>query len=108
MFVILTDCYSSYKLNLLRHPFYPPPLAWLWTHFLLRSLAHLRRLLHSGFSTGASMNPVRTLGPSIATNNYKAIWIYSTAPILDALAGAGTYSLVKLPEEDLKNTPPTL
>ncbi|KAJ6944202.1 aquaporin NIP6-1-like [Populus alba x Populus x berolinensis] len=54
----------------------------------------------AGETTGASMNPVRTLGPAIAVNNYKAIWIYLTAPILGALCGAGTYSAVKLPEED--------
>lgn len=44
------------------------------------------------------MNPVRTLGPAIAANNFKAIWIYLTAPILGALCGAGTYTAVKLPE----------
>lgn len=51
-------------------------------------------------TTGASMNPVRTLGPAVAANNYKAIWVYLTAPILGALCGAGIYSAVKLPEED--------
>lgn len=51
-------------------------------------------------TTGASMNPVRTLGPAIAANNYKAIWVYLTAPFLGALFGAGTYTAVKLPEED--------
>lgn len=55
-------------------------------------------LLHRT-TTGASMNPVRTLGPAIAANNYKAIWVYLTAPIVGTLCGAGTYSLVKLPEE---------
>ncbi|GMP34493.1 hypothetical protein CsSME_00007335 [Camellia sinensis var. sinensis] len=57
-------------------------------------------ILIAGETTGASMNPVRTLGPAIAANNYKAIWIYLAAPILGALAGAGVYSAVKLPEED--------
>ncbi|KAK4413986.1 Aquaporin NIP6-1 [Sesamum alatum] len=57
-------------------------------------------ILIAGETTGASMNPVRTLGPAIATNNYKAIWVYLTAPILGALAGAGVYSAVKLPDED--------
>lgn len=51
-------------------------------------------------ATSASMNPVRTLGPAIAANNYRDIWIYLTAPILGALIGAGTYTIVKLPEED--------
>ncbi|CAK9169758.1 unnamed protein product [Ilex paraguariensis] len=57
-------------------------------------------ILIAGETTGASMNPVRTLGPAIAANNYKAIWVYLTAPILGALAGAGVYSAVKLPEDD--------
>lgn len=46
------------------------------------------------------MNPVRTLGPAIAANNYKGIWLYIIAPILGALAGAGAYTAVKLPDED--------
>ncbi|CAN0919810.1 Aquaporin NIP6-1 [Linum grandiflorum] len=57
-------------------------------------------VLIAGNTTGASMNPVRTLGPAIAANNYIALWIYLTAPILGALCGAGTYVAVKLPEED--------
>ncbi|XP_010275746.1 PREDICTED: aquaporin NIP6-1 [Nelumbo nucifera] len=56
-------------------------------------------ILIAGETTGASMNPVRTLGPAIAANNYKAIWVYLTAPILGALCGAGAYSAVKLPED---------
>ncbi|KAH7547468.1 aquaporin NIP6-1 [Ziziphus jujuba] len=55
-------------------------------------------ILIAGETTGASMNPVRTLGPAIAANNFKAIWVYLTAPILGALCGAGTYTAVKLPE----------
>ncbi|KAI4329389.1 hypothetical protein L6164_021657 [Bauhinia variegata] len=54
----------------------------------------------AGLATGASMNPVRTLGPAIAANNYKAIWVYLIAPILGALGWAGTYTAVKLPGED--------
>lgn len=46
------------------------------------------------------MNPVRTLGPAIAANNYRAIWIYLTAPILGTLCGAGIYTAVKLPDEN--------
>ncbi|XP_021771367.1 aquaporin NIP6-1-like [Chenopodium quinoa] len=57
-------------------------------------------ILIAGPTTGGSMNPVRTLGPAIAANNYKGIWIYFTAPILGALCGAGVYSAIKLPEED--------
>ncbi|GMN49906.1 hypothetical protein TIFTF001_019072 [Ficus carica] len=53
--------------------------------------------------TGASMNPVRTLGPAVAAHNFKAIWIYLTAPVLGALCGAAAYTAVKLPEEDGDN-----
>ncbi|KAK4269495.1 hypothetical protein QN277_022646 [Acacia crassicarpa] len=56
-------------------------------------------ILIAGPATGASMNPVRTLGPAIAANNYRAIWVYLIAPILGALSGAGTYTLVKLSDE---------
>ncbi|KAE8699302.1 Aquaporin NIP3-1 [Hibiscus syriacus] len=57
-------------------------------------------ILIAGPFTGASMNPVRTLGPAITAKNYKGIWVYFSAPILGALCGAGTYTAVKLPEED--------
>lgn len=56
-------------------------------------------ILIAGPATGASMNPVRTLGSAIVANNYKAIWVYMTAPILGALTGAGVYSAVKLPDD---------
>ncbi|KAI9076022.1 hypothetical protein K1719_042038 [Acacia pycnantha] len=57
-------------------------------------------ILIAGPATGGSMNPVRTLGPAIATSNYKDIWVYLIAPILGALSGAGIYTVVKLPEVD--------
>nr|KAJ0210793.1 hypothetical protein LSAT_V11C400217090 [Lactuca sativa] len=57
-------------------------------------------ILIAGPLIGASMKSARTLGPTMAANNYKGIWIYLTVPILGALAGAGIYIVVKLPEED--------
>ncbi|KAM7266232.1 hypothetical protein ACFE04_004129 [Oxalis oulophora] len=57
-------------------------------------------ILVAGPSSGGSMNPVRTLGPAIAAGNYRKIWIYILAPTLGALAGATTYSMVKLRDED--------
>ncbi|KAK3037773.1 hypothetical protein RJ639_030692 [Escallonia herrerae] len=53
-------------------------------------------ILIAGPSTGASMNPARTLGPALATKNYEKIWIYMVSPTLGALAGAAVYSSVKL------------
>jgi aquaporin NIP len=48
------------------------------------------------------MNPVRTLGPAVAAGNYRALWIYLVAPTLGALAGAGTYTAVKLKGDELE------
>ncbi|CAL5004098.1 unnamed protein product [Urochloa decumbens] len=44
-----------------------------------------------GESTGASMNPARTLGPAIAFGTYTKIWVYMVAPPLGAIAGTGAY-----------------
>ncbi|XP_008803617.1 probable aquaporin NIP5-1 isoform X2 [Phoenix dactylifera] len=57
-------------------------------------------ILVAGPSSGGSMNPVRTLGPAVAAGNYKQVWIYLVAPTAGAIAGAATYTLVKLTEED--------
>lgn len=46
------------------------------------------------------MNPVRTLGPAIAANNYKGIWIYLVAPVLGALLGATIYTGIKLKDDE--------
>ncbi|KAI7733850.1 hypothetical protein M8C21_028635, partial [Ambrosia artemisiifolia] len=57
-------------------------------------------ILVAGPSSAGSMNPVRTLGPAVAAGNYTVIWIYLLAPTLGALAGAGVYTLVKLPTSE--------
>ncbi|XP_010246844.1 PREDICTED: probable aquaporin NIP5-1 isoform X2 [Nelumbo nucifera] len=62
--------------------------------------AVLLNILVAGPSTGASMNPVRTLGPAIAAQNYRSIWIYFVAPVLGALVGAGVYGAIKLSEDE--------
>lgn len=46
--------------------------------------------------TGGSMNPVRTLGPAVASGNYKGVWIYLVAPTIGAVTGAAVYTAVKL------------
>ncbi|KAL6177736.1 PREDICTED: probable aquaporin NIP5-1 isoform X1 [Fragaria vesca subsp. vesca] len=58
-------------------------------------------ILIAGPSSGGSMNPVRTLGPAVAAGNYRALWIYLVAPTLGALAGAGTYTAVKLQGDEI-------
>ncbi|KAL6659316.1 hypothetical protein ACP70R_003356 [Stipagrostis hirtigluma subsp. patula] len=51
--------------------------------------------LVGGPSTGPSMNPARSLGAALATGKYTNIWVYLVAPPLGAIAGAGTYTLIK-------------
>ncbi|KAJ7526538.1 hypothetical protein O6H91_16G014300 [Diphasiastrum complanatum] len=57
-------------------------------------------ILVAGAISGGSMNPVRTLGPAIAANNYKGIWLYIVGCPLGALAGAAAYTLVRLNGEE--------
>ncbi|KAJ1267248.1 hypothetical protein BS78_07G042100 [Paspalum vaginatum] len=52
--------------------------------------------LVAGPSTGASMNPARTIGPAIATGRYTQIWIYMVATPLGAIAGTGAYVAIRL------------
>ena len=47
-------------------------------------------------STGASMNPARTIGPAVATGRYTQIWIYMVATPMGAIAGTGAYITIKL------------
>ncbi|XP_031386976.1 aquaporin NIP1-1-like [Punica granatum] len=49
--------------------------------------------------TGASMNPARSLGPAIVSNNYTGIWIYLLAPTLGAIAGAWVYNSIRLSDK---------
>ena len=43
--------------------------------------------------SGASLNPARSLGPSIVASDYRYIWIYIFAPIIGACLGASLYLL---------------
>ncbi|KAF3436582.1 hypothetical protein FNV43_RR23674 [Rhamnella rubrinervis] len=59
-------------------------------------------VLVAGNTSGGSMNPVRTLGPAVAAGNYKSLWIYLVAPTLGAVAGAATYTAVKLRGDEVE------
>lgn len=49
--------------------------------------------LAGGTLTGASMNPARSLGPAIFSNNIGTWWIYIIGPLLGALVAALIYKL---------------
>merc|ERR1712062_630722 len=50
--------------------------------------------------TGSSMNPARTLGPSIVFNSWAIHWVYWVGPILGGVTAALIYQLIlKAPEK---------
>ena len=51
--------------------------------------------LFGGPISGASMNPVRSLGPALVSGNLHALWIYLTAPLLGAMLGAAAYQVIR-------------
>lgn len=57
--------------------------------------ALMMNVLIAAESTGASMNPARTLGTAIATGTYTKIWVYMVAPPLGGIAGTGAYIALK-------------
>ncbi|KAF2907067.1 hypothetical protein DAI22_12g067800 [Oryza sativa Japonica Group] len=56
----------------------------------------MMNVLVAGPSTGASMNPARTLGTAIVAGNYTQIWVYMVSTPLGAIAGTGAYFAIKL------------
>jgi MIP family channel proteins len=51
--------------------------------------------MFGGPISGASMNPARSLGPALVSGDLHALWIYLTAPLLGAAAGALAYQFVR-------------
>ncbi|KAJ4832960.1 Aquaporin NIP2-1 [Turnera subulata] len=50
----------------------------------------------AGPVSGGSMNPVRTLGPAIASRYYKSVWVYLVGPVTGTLLGAWSYNLIRV------------
>ena len=51
--------------------------------------------MFGGPISGASMNPMRSLGPAIASGDLHALWLYILAPILGTSLGALAYQFVR-------------
>jgi hypothetical protein len=45
--------------------------------------------------SGASMNPMRSLGPALISGDLHALWLYIVAPISGASLAALTYRFVR-------------
>jgi len=53
----------------------------------------------AGPVSGGSMNPARTIGPAIASNNYHGLWVYIVGPVFGTLLGANTYNFIRATEK---------
>jgi glycerol uptake facilitator-like aquaporin len=51
--------------------------------------------MFGGPISGASMNPMRSLGPALVSGDLHALWLYIVAPILGTSLGALAYQFVR-------------
>jgi glycerol uptake facilitator-like aquaporin len=51
--------------------------------------------MFGGPISGASMNPMRSLGPALVSGDLHALWLYLVAPPLGAAIGGLAYQLVR-------------
>jgi MIP family channel proteins len=51
--------------------------------------------MFGGPVSGASMNPVRSLGPALVAGEFDALWLYLLAPILGTTVGGLAYQFVR-------------
>ncbi|KAF4376690.1 hypothetical protein F8388_025561, partial [Cannabis sativa] len=52
----------------------------------------------AGPVSGGSMNPARTLGPAIASREFKGLWVYFIGPVAGTLLGSYVYKVIQLSE----------
>jgi aquaporin NIP len=51
--------------------------------------------MFGGPISGASMNPMRSIGPALVSGNLHALWLYIVAPVLGASIGGLVYQFVR-------------
>ncbi|XP_049395276.1 aquaporin NIP2-1-like [Solanum stenotomum] len=60
----------------------------------------------AGPVSGGSMNPARTIGPAMASNDYRAIWVYIIGPVCGTLLGAWSYNFIKVNDKPVQAIAP--
>nr|XP_043607689.1 aquaporin NIP2-1-like [Erigeron canadensis] len=56
----------------------------------------------AGPVSGGSMNPARTIGPALASSNYKGIWVYIIGPVIGTISGVMCYSFIRATDESVQ------
>ncbi len=56
--------------------------------------------IFAGPISGASMNPARSLGPAVASMNFKGFWIYLLAPPIGALLAVPAWRWIRFAKRD--------
>jgi glycerol uptake facilitator-like aquaporin len=51
--------------------------------------------MFGGPISGASMNPMRSLGPALISGDLHALWLYILAPLIGAALGGMAYLFVR-------------
>ncbi|KAL4365530.1 hypothetical protein HN51_025981 [Arachis hypogaea] len=59
----------------------------------------LINIVIAGPSSGASMNPARSLVPAIVLGAYKNIWVYIIGPTLGAILASMVYMFSRVPQQ---------
>ncbi|KAM6573622.1 hypothetical protein CsatA_017702 [Cannabis sativa] len=55
--------------------------------------------IFAGPISGGSMNPARTLGPAIASGQYKGLWVYMIGPVIGTMMGSWAYRLIRVDDK---------
>ena len=55
----------------------------------------LLEALFAGPITGASMNPARSIGPALLSNNLNSLWVYLLAPTIGAVLAVFVWKLIR-------------
>ncbi|KAL5582295.1 hypothetical protein UlMin_014737 [Ulmus minor] len=61
----------------------------------------------AGPVSGGSMNPARTLGPALASKEYKALWVYIVGPVTGTLLGSLAYRLIRVSDKPVHQISPS-
>ena len=51
--------------------------------------------MFGGPVSGASMNPMRSVGPALVSGDLHALWLYIVAPLIGTSIGAVLYQVVR-------------